>query len=254
MAISLASLKPVGARPVITTIVGEGGVGKTTLASLWPDPVFIPVEDGLISIAHRQDMAAFPQANSSQDVLDAIAALGQEEHNFRTLVIDSVTQLNHIIEQEILASDSKAKSIATALGGYGAGYAAVADRHAQIRAACGWLMGEKAMHIVFIAHADVETIDPPDDNPFMRYTLRMHKKSVSHYTDNVDIVAYLKLKKFVRSDKKVTEVTGERIITCYPTPNHVSKNRFGISEDLPFDGQTNPFAPYLNFQPVHKED
>lgn len=244
MAISLAQLKPLGKRPIITTIVGEGGVGKTTLASLWPEPVFVPVEDGLISIAHRQDIAAFPQAKGSQDVLDAIGALINEEHNFKTLVIDSVTQLNHLIEQEVLAMDGKAKSIATAMGGYGAGYAAVADRHGMIRAAVGELLARRDMHIVFIAHADVENIDPPDADPYMRYTLRMHKKAVAHYTDNVDIVAYVKLKKLVRSDKKAT-TGGERIITCYPTPSHISKNRFGITEDMPFDGQTNPFANYL---------
>jgi hypothetical protein len=42
MAINLKSLsKPDGSRPIIATLFGEGGMGKTTLAAMFPKPVFI---------------------------------------------------------------------------------------------------------------------------------------------------------------------------------------------------------------------
>ena len=46
MAINLKSLsKPTGQRPVIMTLFGEGGMGKTTLAAMMPGPVvFIRTE------------------------------------------------------------------------------------------------------------------------------------------------------------------------------------------------------------------
>jgi len=47
MAINLKSLsKPTGQRPIIATLFGEGGMGKTTLAAMFPNPVFIRTEDG----------------------------------------------------------------------------------------------------------------------------------------------------------------------------------------------------------------
>jgi len=248
MSISLKSLTRPTARPIIATIVGENGLGKTTLAATFPGPVvFIRTEDGAQVLAGRDDVALFPVAKTSQDVLDAIHTLATENHRFKTVVLDSITQLNTIIEHEIIAADGKAKSINQAAGGYGAGYSAAAERHRQIREALGELSVAKNMHVVFIAHSDVETIDLPDQDPYQRYTIRMHKKSVAHYSDNVDLVAYVKLKTFVRGDseRKKAISTGERIITCYPTANHISKNRFGITEDIPFVLGTNPFAGYI---------
>ena len=66
--------------------------------------------------------------------------------------------------------------------------------------------------------------------------------------DDVDVVAFLKLKTFVtgtEKDGKKANTSGERIITCYPHPAHVSKNRLGIKADLAFREGENPFAEYL---------
>lgn len=248
MAISLKSLTKPTSRPVILTLVGEGGIGKTSLAASFPSPVFIRTEDGTQSIAHREDVALFPVANTYQDVLDAMQALAVEEHDFKTLVLDSITQLNVLCEAEVIMNDpKKPKGINQALGGYGNGHAATSDMHRTVRDAASWLMTEKGMNIVFIAHAISETIDPPDQDSYTRYSIRMNPKSVAHYSDNVDLVGFIKLRTFTRGDgdiKKAT-TTGERIITCHPTASHISKNRFGIKEDLIFAENQNPFIPFI---------
>lgn len=248
MAIDLKNLaKPEGNRPCLFTFVAEGGLGKTTLAAMFPKPVFIRTEDGTQSIV-GSDAVLFDVAQTTDQIFDQISALVEQEHDFKTLVLDSITQLNTMIEAEIISSDPKnPKSLNQALGGYGAGHSAVAERHREIRQACGYLSAMKGMHIVFIAHADSETVDLPDSDPYSRYTIRMNKKSVGHYSDNVDCVGFIKLKRFLRgeTDHKKAISDGTRIITCYPTANHISKNRFGISEDLVFDLTTNPFGAYL---------
>lgn len=118
MAIDLSQLsKPSGQRPVIITLFGEGGMGKTTLASMFPKPVIIRTEDGTTSLIGNDNVSLFPLAQSSQDVLDAIEALATQEHDHKTLVLDSITQLATMIEGEIVAADPKAKSINQAGGG-----------------------------------------------------------------------------------------------------------------------------------------
>ena len=56
----------------------------------------------------------------------------------------------------------------------------------------------------------------------------MHKKSLPHYTDNVDLVGFIRLVTFVSgsADKKRATTTGEREIICHPQPSSVTKNRF----------------------------
>lgn len=102
------------------------------------------------------------------------------------------------------------------------------------------------MNIVFLAHEVLETVDSPDTESYMRSSLRLHKKSIQPYTDNVDVVAFIKLEAFVTGEeKKRATGTGRRLISCYATPSNVGKNRFGITSDIPFDLSCNPFEQYL---------
>lgn len=231
--------------PVMATIVAEGGMGKTTLASLWPAPIFIPIEDGSAALVGREDVAMFTrEAVSSQWVIDCMMKLLAGGHPFKTVVLDSITQLSTVIEQEIIESDpKKPKAINQALGGYGAGYSAMSDVHEKIREMAGMLK-DAGMNVVFLAHAMSERVNPPDQSEYLRYSIRMHKDSVSHYSDNVDMVAFIKLKTFV-SDEKRASTSGQRIITCYPNPAHISKNRYGITKDLDFVEGVNPFAALI---------
>ena len=249
MAIDLKTLsKPSGQRPIICTLFGEGGMGKTTLAAMFPNPVFIRTEDGTASLAGNDNVSLFPLATSTQDVLDAIEALATQKHDHKTLVIDSITQLATIVEAEIVANDPKAKSINQAGGGYGAGYSTAAEKHRQIRDWAGSLAYEKGMNVIFIGHADTEMLDLPDMDAFARYTVRMHKKSLPHYTDNVDLVGLIRLKTLIRGgdgDKKRAISTGEREIICHPQASSVTKNRFNISEPLAFTFDRNPFADFV---------
>lgn len=246
MAIDLSQLsKPSGQRPIIVTLFGEGGVGKTTLAAMFPNPVVIRTEDGTQSLVGNDGVQLFPLATCVKDVLDAIEALATQEHDFKTLVLDSITQLATMIEHEIVQADPKAKSINQAGGGYGAGYNAASEVHRQIREWAGALAYEKGMNVVFIGHAETEMMDLPDMDQYTRYSVRLHKKSLPHYTDNVDAVCMVRLKTFTRDgngDKKRAISTGEREVICHPQAASVTKNRFNITEPLTFTFDSgNPF-------------
>jgi phage nucleotide-binding protein len=256
MAINLSALsKPSNDRPIIATLFGEGGMGKTTLAAMFPDPVFIRTEDGTASLAGADNVALFDVAQSPQDVFEQIEALATQDHAFKTVVIDSVTQFEKLCVRKILDDEPnvKCKNMAAAHGGYGKAFGILDGMHQDLREAAGYLASAKGMNVVFLAHATTEELELPDIDKYSRYTVTLHKNRQydcsHHYTNNVDLVAFIRLKTNVRGTtegKKRAISDGEREIICFPVASNVSKNRFGITEPIPFNFETgNPFAPYL---------
>ncbi len=85
MAISLASLKRTTALAAPRILVhGVAGVGKTTFAAGAPAPVFICTEDGLGTL----EATHFPLARTFDEVVEALAALNKDDHDFATVVIE----------------------------------------------------------------------------------------------------------------------------------------------------------------------
>lgn len=241
----LSTIQKPADRPIIATITGDSGIGKTSLAATFPKPIFIRAEDGLQAIPVDSRPDALPLVQSVEQLWEQLTALLNEQHDYQTLVVDSVTALERLFVDYVMASDpKKPKSIAQALGGYGAGFNAVAALHQRVRKAAGLLNERKNMHIVFIAHADTETIELPDQDPYTRYNLRLNKRSVAPYIDDSDLVGFIKLQTYTIGDgeRKKAVSDGERVITCHAMASHVSKNRFGITKDLPVAQGVNPFT------------
>jgi len=247
----MASIAKPEDRAVMVTICGDSGMGKTSLAASFPKPIFIRAEDGLQAIPASDRPDAFPVLGGAkaQDAVDQLwaqmIALLQSDHEYETVVIDSVTALERLFVSAVLESDPKAKSINQALGGYGAGLSAVASMHQRVRKAAGLLNTRKGMHVVFVAHADVETMRLPDSDDYMRYSLRLPSKSLPPYVDDVDVVGFVRLETFTKGsdgDRKKAISTGDRQLIVHATASNVSKNRYGITEPLELPQGKNPLA------------
>ena len=104
-------------RPPRLMVYGQEGVGKSTLGASAPDAIFIQTEDGLGEInCHK-----FPLAKSFDEVLAELTALRDEDHKYKTVVIDSADWLERLIWDRV-CSDFGVRSIEKADGGYGKGY------------------------------------------------------------------------------------------------------------------------------------
>jgi GTPase SAR1 family protein len=105
-------------RSVIVTIIGDSGLGKTSLAATFPKPIFIRAEDGLQAIKSDARPDAFPLLSKVDDLWEQLKALVIEQHDYQTVVIDSVTALERLFTQHVIDSDPKQpRSINQALGG-----------------------------------------------------------------------------------------------------------------------------------------
>lgn len=252
--------------PQIITICGDAGTGKSSLGATFPKPIFMRAEDGVARIPASFRPNALPAISTEEECWDQLKALLNEDHNYQTLVIDSVSALDRIFVASILKRDGKAKSINSALGGYGAGFSALATMHQRVRKAAEFLRQRRGMNVVFIAHAEVDRVSPPDQDDYSRYSLRMtHNKSLPPYVDDVDMVGFLRQRMFVKGDegeRKKAISTNDRELICHLTAANVSKNAFGITEPIDVVLGENPLGQFIGKQsadtPVatftHKEE
>lgn len=205
---------------LVITIVGAPGTGKSTLGTTFPKPFMIKTLGESVPRDAPYQPVSLGITETSTHLWEQLTALINDPHEFETLIIDTVTGLEQMFIQEVIASDPKAKGINQALGGYGNGPSAVAGMHGRVRKAAEILQSKRKMHIVFLAHANIDRIDPPDSDGFNQYTLRLANKSMAPYVDNVDLVGFLKQATILRGDEgeaKKAVTTGEIVLTAYLT-------------------------------------
>ena len=220
------------AQPPRIMIYGSEGVGKSTFAALAPNPVFVQTEDGLSEI----DCSKFPLAKSFDDVVLQLQAVRDEQHDYGTVVIDSLDWLERLVWDRVCA-DYGVKSIEKADGGYGKGYVHALTYWRQIVSLLNDIRARKGMAVILIAHAAVERFEDPAHAAYDRYTPRLHKKACSLVCEWVDAVLFASRRMRVDSTTgKAAPVGadgGERILRTNGSPACIAKNRFGLPTELP---------------------
>ncbi len=238
MAISLASLmRSTALAPPRVLMHGVAGIGKTTFASASDKPVFILTEDGLgtLGVPH------FPLARSFDAVMEALAALYSEAHDFKTVVIDSLDWLEPLVWARACKNNGWA-SIEDA--GYGKGYVAALDLWRQYLDGLNALRDERGLTIIQIAHTDIKRFDSPEHEPYDRYVIKLHARASALLQEHSDIVLFANYRiSTVKSDigfnKKVTRAlgSGERLLFTAERPAFIAKNRYGLPDTLPMNWQ-----------------
>src|SRR5262245_7979912 len=100
---SIAEVRP-NAPPRIGEY-GPEGVGKSTLAASADSPIFIPAETGLARVRRPDNspVKAFPEPKTWQDVLDAVQQLITGQHDFRTVVFDTLDAMEPLLWKALCA-------------------------------------------------------------------------------------------------------------------------------------------------------
>ncbi len=231
MAFNLKAIsRSVGLKAPRVMIYGPHGLGKTTFGSGAPDPIFILTEGGL----GRLEVDHFPLATSYQDVIDAITSLYQDDHNFKTVVIDSLDWLDNLIWKDI-EDKHDAKDLA-----YGRGAVIAADYWRTILDGLSALRDDKSMAIVLIAHCEIKRFDSPEVEPFERYQPKLQARSSSLIQEWSDAVLFCNYKTIVKKEdvgfnKEVSRgiTTGERLMYTNEKPAYLAKNRYALPDSLP---------------------
>ena len=215
-------------------IYGTAGLGKTTFGSQMPAPVFIPSEDGLSDI----EVPAFPQPESFADVLGCVNTLIQDQHEYRTVVIDTIDALERLIWAQV-AQEQNVTSLEDI--GYGKGYMLAVQHWENLLAGLNHLRINKGMAVLLLAHSKIVKFQNPLGNSYDRYEIDLHKSASSLIQEQCDIVGFCNYRVHtIQEDqgfKKVAKAIGDgvRELHLEERPGWLSKNRYNMPPTIPFD-------------------
>ena len=153
-------------------IYGPEGIGKSTLASRFPDPVFIDTEGS----TNAMDIARLPKPTSWTMLLQEIDYIKQNPDVCRTLVIDTTDWAEQMCIESIC---SKHQKDGIESFGYGTGYVYVREEFGRFLNKLSEVV-EKGVNVVLTAHAQMRKFEQPDEmGAYDRWELKLGKKTGS---------------------------------------------------------------------------
>lgn len=222
-------------RPMRVLLFGVEGVGKSTFAANAPSPIFLAAEDGTAQL----DVARFPEPKSWGDVLDALDELMVGEHDFKTVVVDTLDWLEPLCWDHIVTKANSPKIKSVEDFGFGKGYVAALDAWRVLLSRFEQLRLKRGMHVVFLAHSWIKTFKNPEDEDYDRYELKLHAKAGGLLKEWCDAVLFTRYETFTNTDEKTKRTrgvsTGARVIHTQRTAAWDAKNRYDLPETLPLD-------------------
>lgn len=218
-----------------TVIYGPEGIGKTTFASSFPDPLFIDTEG---STSHM-DVARLPKPTSWSLLQKEIDYVINNPTICATLVLDTADWAETLALTEICDS-KKIKGIEDI--GYGKGYTYLAESFGAMLNKLSEI-SERGVNVVVTAHAQMRKFEQPDElGAYDRWELKLQKKTAPLLKEWADMVLFANYKTMVinidgqgAQKGKNKAQGGKRVMYTSHHPCWDAKNRFELPEELSFD-------------------
>lgn len=228
MTLNIKSGKQPRAQKVV--IYGSEGIGKTTLAAQFPEPLFLDLEDGSSQL----------NVNRINDITDwtGLASTISEIINTpdicKTLIIDTADKAEMMASKWLCQKHSK-NGIEEF--GYGKGYQYLAE---QIAALLSYLdlCIKKGINVVVIAHAMMRKFEQPDEmGAYDRWELKLNKKVAPLFKEWADMMLFINYKTNVTlvDGGKAKASGGKRVIYATHSPCWDAKNRHGLPDEFDLD-------------------
>jgi hypothetical protein len=209
-------------------LYGTEGIGKSTLAAKFPNPVIIDTEDG----TGRIDCARVV-CRDWVTLEGSLLDLAGDPQGFDTVVIDSADWAERQMLEQMLRKAGK-RSIEDF--GFGKGYTMLAEHVARLLALADQIVA-KGLNVCFVAHSTVKRTSPPDmDEGYDRYELKLSRQVSPLFKEWADalLFANYRTKLVEGSDGRKKGRGGkERIIFTERAAAWDAKNRFGLPAEIP---------------------
>jgi AAA domain len=216
-------------------IYGPEGIGKSSFASKFLDPLFIDTEGS----TNNMEVARLDKPTSWTMLLQQIEWVKQTKP-CQSLIIDTMDWAERL-GIEFVCSRASKDSITKF--GYGEGFIQLEEEFGKLLNKLSDLT-EAGIHVVLTAHAKINKFEQPDEmGAYDRWELKLGNKTTAKTSALVkewaDMVLFANYKTFVvgtdDKGKKFKGQGGQRVIYTSHHPAWDAKNRFGLPEEIPLD-------------------
>lgn len=221
-----------------TVIYGPEGIGKSTFASQFPDPVFLDTEGSTV----HMDVKRLPRPDLWVELLNEVEYVRQNPGCCKTLVLDTADWAETLCSEYVCSRDQK-----TGIEdyGYGKGYRFLFEEFGRLLNALEQVR-ETGVNIVICCHATMRKFEQPDElGAYDRWSLKLTdtpKASIAGAVKEwADMVIFANYKTIVvnvdgkGAAKGKNKVQGGKRVMY--TAHHScwdAKNRFGLPEEAEF--------------------
>lgn len=226
-----------GIMPKATKAVlyGPEGIGKSTFASMAPNPLYIDTEGSTTRLNVRRIQ---PAPESWMMILEQVRYVLNNPSVCGTLIVDTADWAQkHCIDS--VCAQRKMSSIEDA--GYGKGYVFVYEEFGRLLNLLDQVI-DRGVNVIITAHAAMRKFDQPDEmGSYDRWELKLINSKNSSIAGMVkewaDMVLFANYETIVvkNDQKKGKAQGGQRVMYTTHHPCWDAKNRFGLPEKLPLD-------------------
>ena len=222
-----------GAQKVV--VYGPEGIGKTTFAGMFPDPVFCDTEGS----TRRYNLRRTPKPESWTQLLEQVRYFIANPDKLGTFVLDTADWAEKLCVEHVCA----AGGVQSVEGfGYGKGYVLLQEEFGRLLDLLSKLI-EQNVHVVLTAHAQMRKFEQPDEmGAYDRWEMKLSKKVAPIVKEWADMVLFANYKTYVintdgqgASKGKNKVQGGKRVMYTSHNPCWDAKNREGLPDEMDFD-------------------
>lgn len=216
-------------------IYGPEGIGKSTFAASFPNPLFIDTEGSTAEL----DVARTKKPSSWTMLINQVKEIMNTPGLCKTLVIDTIDWAEMMCIESVCAAKGK-----TGIEdfGYGNGYVYCKEEFGKFLNLLSDVK-DKGINVVLTAHAQLRKFEQPDElGAYDRWELKLGKKTSSQTAPLVkewsDLLLFANYKTIVvATDEKGNKHKaqgGRRVMYTSHHPCWDAKNRYGLPDEVDF--------------------
>lgn len=207
-------------KPPKVVIYGPEGIGKTTLASKFPKPLFIDFEGG----SSRMDVDRIPRPGTLAELKAILDELQKDHADYKTLVLDTADWMEQLLIEDICTS-RKIRSLDEIA--YGKGFSLLRDTLAEFFDRLSRFQAATGMGVLFCAHAIQRKVDNPEQlSQYDHWELKLSKQACPLLKEWCDFLLFYKFETdLVKEGEKMRAIGQSRVICSGHTAWYDAKSR-----------------------------